>query len=167
MKESWKDVVGAEDTYQVSSFGRVRNKKRDKIKAMGKVHNGYLTTSIFGKRVKVHRLVAKAFIPNPENKPQVNHLDFNKENNNAANLEWCTLSENLRHDLDNGNRIPRTGYKSPGRKAIIMSTVNGHQIKIFDCIKDASLELEIPRSSISNCLAGRVKTSHGFKWSYV
>lgn len=97
MKEKWKPVKGYEDLYEVSTFGNVR--KIDGTLVYQEEHNkGYLRADLFkdGKRkhFKVHRLVAEAFIPNPENKPQINHRDFNVKNNRMWNLEWVTDEEN-------------------------------------------------------------------------
>ena len=106
MEEIWKVIDGAPQ-YLISSFGRVKSLKRkeEKILSERKV-NGYKVVGInFGKKrkqVKVHRLVAIAFIPNPEQKDQINHIDGNKQNNNVTNLEWCTRQENMKHAFENG-----------------------------------------------------------------
>lgn len=118
MKEVWKDVFGYEGLYQVSNFGRVKSLDRlETIKCrwggealrpvkgkilIPRVHsNGYLRVG-FGRKkdVYIHRLVAQAFIPNPDNKPQVNHKDMNKKNNSVENLEWCTQKENNVHSYE-------------------------------------------------------------------
>lgn len=97
--EVWKDIKGFEGLYQVSTHGNVRslNYRRKKI-----VHNlkisysgsGYGVVVLGGKNYYVHRIVATEFLPNPENKREVNHIDCNKENNRVDNLEWCTQTEN-------------------------------------------------------------------------
>lgn len=101
MEEVFKDVLGYEGKYQVSNTGKVFSILRKRVIHTEREHKGYLRVNLWrnGKRkhVPVHRLVALAFIPNPENKPQVNHIDFNKENNRADNLEWCTNDENQVH----------------------------------------------------------------------
>jgi len=145
-KEVWRDVVGYEGLYEVSSFGRV--KALDRLKADGTFlrggikklrvnNNGYseiaLTNYEFkGKEHRIHRLVAEAFIPNPENKPFVNHIDGIKVNNHVINLEWVTPKENSRHArkvglLDNSgeNNHNSTLTESQVRKIREMHEWNG------------------------------------------
>ena len=115
-QEIWKPVKGFETLYQVSSLGRVSNYR--KILAAQTMPKGYITivfkvNQIANNRL-VHRLVAEAFIENPEGKPEVNHIDGDKSNNSVSNLEWCTSSENKRHALDTGLKVynvPTKGIK--------------------------------------------------------
>lgn len=114
--EEWRDVVGYEDHFQVSNKGRIFSKRTNKILALGVNKKGYsvLSTRIGGRNgickcFRVHILVAKAFIPNPLNKPVVNHKDGNKLNNEDWNLEWSTYSENTNHAYKNGLTIPLKG----------------------------------------------------------
>ena len=127
--EEWRDIPGYEGLYQVSNLGRVRSYNRmrlgfnyrsgktckrfykGKIMSPGMM-NGYWCLRFMKNRkyktMSVHRAVAKSFITNPENKPKVNHIDFNTSNNNVSNLEWCTQYENIHHTIKNGRaRAPK------------------------------------------------------------
>ena len=100
--EKIKDIKGYEGLYQVSSWGKVISVKTNKVLSPEINSKGYLRVDLYDstgkkKHYKVHRLVAEAFIPNPENKPQINHIDGNTQNNSITNLEWCTSSENMNH----------------------------------------------------------------------
>jgi hypothetical protein len=107
-KELWKDVVGFEGHYKVSNKGRIKSLKygKETIRKLTKDSYGYLilvlTKNGERKHCKVHRLVAKAFLPNPKNLKTVNHKDFNKANNCVENLEWMTFVENIKHGVRNG-----------------------------------------------------------------
>lgn len=133
MKEIWKDIIGYEGLYQISNLGRVKvlqrtvfvNGKKPFIKQEeilnGSVESkGYLVFALYKnlKRsiLKAHRLIAIHFIPNPEGKPQINHIDGNKLNNNLSNLEWCTFKENAVHAFKTGLRVNPKGQDHGGSK---------------------------------------------------
>ena len=105
LKVEWKLIEGFDGIYSVSNYGEVRNNKTGKLMKLRKNEKGYLRTNLTKngnqKSVRVHRLVAQAFIPNPENKPQVNHIDFDKENNCVNNLERVTNKENTQYSVCN------------------------------------------------------------------
>ena len=166
MNEEWRDIEGYEGLYQVSNLGRVRS-----LNCRGhKGCIGILTPRLDGKgyemvalykegkarNTKVHRLVAQAFIPNPNNLPQVNHKDENKTNNNVKNLEWCTNKYNLNY----GTRNKRAA-KTMGKKVVCVATG-----EIFNGIREASRKYNIDRSDISKCCQGKRKTAGGYKWEY-
>lgn len=127
--EIWKDIQGFETRYQISDEGRVKSLSRRVPNGKGFINKverilksrlsfkGYPCIDLnthegVKKNIVIHRLVAQAFIPNPENKPQVNHIDGNKQNNAVENLEWVTNSENMKHATINGLRHKPTGSKN-------------------------------------------------------
>ena len=130
--EEWKDIEGYEGYYQISSHGRVRSVNRYVRHPSGKqaqkrgriFRNGWKNKSLIAGLTKegksrgflIYRLVAKAFIPNPDNKPEVNHIDGNRMNNHISNLEWSTRSENEKHAYDTGLYISRKGNEHPMSK---------------------------------------------------
>lgn len=109
----FKPINGYENKYLISCFGEVYSLRKRKYLKPLKTEKGYLAVELWDnytrKVAKVHRLVAEAFIENPNKRTEVNHKDGNKENNDYTNLEWCTRSENLRHAY-------RTGLRQPNRK---------------------------------------------------
>lgn len=140
MGEQWKDVPGYEGLYQCNALGQVRSLARTVLDSCGRVrtipnkllkpfkdHQGYLLVGLChsGKvsNISVHRIVASAFIPNPNKLPQVNHIDCNKENNNVENLEWVTAKENTYHAyLHNLNPIPMVGIYAKNLKTGIVTS---------------------------------------------
>lgn len=110
-KEEWRDVIGYEGLYQVSNLGRLRSLRRGTVSKVTPNKAGYILVTLRDSKgnpstKKLHRLVAEAFIPNPQNKPCVNHEDGIKHNNHVDNLIWCTYSENTQHAYDN-SLIPK------------------------------------------------------------
>ena len=113
--EEWKVIEGTNGDYEISSYGRLWSNITGKILKTHINSAGYMLSNIkihgVKKRRQVHRMVAKAFIPNPENKPQVNHLDANRTNNRVDNLEWCTGSENTRYSFKIGTILVSVSTK--------------------------------------------------------
>lgn len=156
MEEIWKPVIGLEDAYEVSSLGNVRSLAREyfingglyKKKAVllkGSVsRNGYHrhTLSFLDKRIykNTHRMVAEAFITNPENKPQVNHIDGNKLNNSVFNLEWCDAAHNLNHAYKAGLAKGKSGVQNS------MASLSEEQVlEIVALYKNGMKQVEIAR----------------------
>lgn len=104
--EEWKDSIYFPEKYEISSLGRLRNKENKHIFKLSNKNDDYFNIVLYyngqRKTTSIHRLVALAFIPNPNNYPCVNHKDLNKQNNKIDNLEWCTRSQNVRHAIENG-----------------------------------------------------------------
>lgn len=180
MEEIWKDIEGYEGFYQVSNLGQIKSldryikckngaerymKGRILNHTVNKKRRGYCEISLHmngkEKRYKVHRLVALAFLPNPYNKPEVNHKDEDKENNRVDNLEWVTSKENANH----GSRNKRCGI--PSKKKIKQIDKEGNVVKIWDSSIDAGKILNISSSGIRNCTCGRTKTYLGYYWEKV
>lgn len=174
--EIWKNIKGYEGCYQVSNMGRIKSLSRkvwngktyfwtsERILRPGIDRDGYLLVNLSkngkAKTEKVHRLVAKTFIPNPENKEAVNHIDEDPSNNKLENLEWATVSENNNHGWHN-----KRSSKSRS-KAILQLSLDGEFLQEYQSATIAAKKLEMCRISISNCLNGRTSTAGGYKWRY-
>ena len=185
IEEIWKPIKNYEEFYEISNLGNVKAKERIRIDKNGvkrkykekillpsqlgyfdKYGRNYLKIGLYDKfktytQFLIHRLVAIHFIPNPDNKPEVNHKDENKENNNVNNLEWCTRTENNEHskiteNLNNSKKIK-----------INQLSLNGEFIKEWDGIREAARGIGAKsHKHISCCCKGTEKTAQGFKWEY-
>ena len=160
--EEWKDIpyeiVNGVKEYKISNCGRVKNHK-GRITEGSKHESGYLWVSIALKQYVLHRLVAKVFIPNPENKEHVNHIDGNKKNACLNNLEWCTPKENSIHAHKNG--------LNSNIKPIIQYDIHMNKINEFKSKKEASNTLNINYASIHKCCTNRQKNTDGFIFKYL
>jgi len=137
----WK-VIEGHLNYSVNVYGQVKNNLKGNL-INSRIKNGYPYIGLSCGRTKkwffIHRLVAIAFIPNPENKPQVNHIDGNRQNHSIENLEWCTRLENIRHAIATG----LSDYKGISAKAILQYDLKGNLIKEFRSGREAGRELGI------------------------
>ena len=179
--EEWKTIENY-DNYQVSNFGRVKSLKgKEKILKPSNDKDGYQVIGIYknGKQklFKIHRLVANAFIDNPNNLPQVNHIDENPSNNHVDNLEWCNCkynnnygTRNERHSItisgENNPMYSKLGKDCPNSKQVIQLTLDGDYIKSWDSVMDIQRTLGYHQGNISSCCRGKQKTSNGFIWQY-
>lgn len=183
MEEIWKDIQGYKGYYQVSNFGRVKSVAHKQPNSIGRVRNyperiitlhkdnrknkGYLSAclSVNGEKVlkQVHRLVAIAFIANPNNLPQVNHKDEDVANNRVDNLEWCSAEYNLNY----GQRNKRAS-DSRGRNVIQLS-INGDIINEHTGTRNAARNIGVNPdggANIAACCKGKKKTAYGYKWQW-
>ena len=196
-QEIWKDIEGYEGLYQVSNLGRVKSLGFDKwhkgrlIKAHFDGLKHYLFVQLYKngvcKKINVHRLVATAFVPNPNNLPQVNHKDEGKTNNQADNLEWCTNKYNInynngaamkraiktRYERHNVNdlvaKIKATKIKNESYSAerpVNQFTWQGVFVERFISATQASKATGVHRNVISRCCMGKHKQGGGFIWLY-
>ena len=177
MEEIWKDIKGYEGKYQVSNLGRIKSLKRfvmtganyqtprtfeEKILKQSLNKKGYCIISLWSKNgIKnhiVHREVAKAFVPNPYNLTQINHIDENKQNNVADNLEWCTIEYNNNY----GTRNKR--HSKTLSKKIVQLDLDGNFIKEWNSATEVQKELGYDASSIRKCCCNKTKTAYKYLW---
>lgn len=161
MIEEWKDIKDYEGLYKVSNLGSVmslnyRRSGNNKLLKINKHHKGYcfvnLNKNNVSKYKQVHRLVAETFIPNPENKPTVNHIDEDKTNNVVSNIEWATMKEQCNH----GTRTERISHK-----IIAIDIANG-EYNYYDSIRACARMLNIDATSITRVISGKQKHVGGF-----
>lgn len=152
-----KDIRNYEGLYAITEDGKVWSYKRNKWLKPTLYNNGYLYVTFGDKRHAMHRLVAEAYIPNPDNLPEVNHKDECKTNNCIKNLEWCTHEYNSNY----GNRNKKISEKQG--KQILCVELN----KTFNSFSDAARALGLKSHvSLVNCFRGRAKTAGGYHWRY-
>ena len=174
MKEEWKDIKNYEGLYQVSNWGRVKSLITDKNrrKRILKQHNrgnGYLFVVLTNnehqsKNISVHRLVAETFLPNPENLPEVNHIDENKENNRVDNLEWCDHTYNINY----GNRTKKASEsKLNGKqsKPVLQFTLTGDLIREWESTMECGRN-GFNQGAVAACCRGKLLQYKGFLWMY-
>ena len=152
-KEEWKPIKGYEGLYEVSNYGNVKSLKDNKLLRKQYHSSGYIQFSFGGKKHYAHRLVAMAFLPNPNKLPVINHKDEDKTNNFVENLEWCTIKYNCNY----GNRNKLMGTKHKCRIKCVETNT------IYDSITEASKQTNINYSAIQKCLQ---QTAGGYHWEY-
>lgn len=191
-QEVWKDVVGYEGLYKISNNGRLLRCERlasnnhllpYKIKVLKRKKNGYFGATIVNlkgecKNVLIHRLVAEAFIPNPENKPCVDHIDGVKWNNNVENLRWCTHKENINFPLSikkrcasekiaqNKPQVIMKKIQSSHKKMVLQYNLSGELIREFNSLHEIKRILGFDIYNISACCNNRRKNAFGFIWKF-
>ena len=177
IKEVWKDIPNYKGLYQISNYGRVKSLRYGKEKILKSWYSGkdrnYLSIELNSKQLKVHRLVALAFIPNPENLPQVNHINENPDfnfvgivNNEivSSNLEWCNNYYNCHYGTHIEN-VKKRVTEVKGTK-VLQFDLQGNFIAEYPSQREAERLLKYSRDSIGKVCRGKVKTAYGFIWRY-
>ncbi len=181
--EEWKDIINFEGYYQISSFGRLKSFKKHKegyIMSLTNKTGWYLSVVLCGidkinESHKIHILVGKYFIPNPENKKYINHKDLNKQNNHKNNLEWNTSSENINHAINLNPNILKgiNDYNRNKIKPINQYSLSGDLIEEHASGKDASLKTKVCERNIFQVASKTEykpgltrKQAGGFIWKY-
>lgn len=170
-KEQWKDILGYEGLYQVSNLGRVKSLKFDKERILKNRtnSNGYLSVQLSkGNKIKsflIHRLVANAFLPNPNNYSYVNHKDENKTNNCVDNLEWTSHESNCNFGTRN-ERISEQNINGKCSKEVIQCDLEGNEIARFPSVGEVQRQFGYLQGNISSCCREERKTAYKYKWRY-
>lgn len=169
----WRKIKGW--PYSVSDDGQVRNDRNGRVLKTHKMSKGYVSVSLHKEgdhqQRTVHRLVAEAFIPNPEQKPQVNHKDGNKDNNHASNLEWATNSENQLHCCYVLGKMPsaenlanmRAKAFEVNRKPVLCVETG----LVYESVRAAAKAVGVSRFAVSNVVRGIQHTAAGYHWEFV
>ena len=175
MEEIWKPIIDFKDKYEISNLGRIRNIRTNKILKMTNKYGNYFSIRLYDethkRSTRIHREVAKAFIPNPNNLPEVNHKDTNKQNNKLENLEWVTKKENIQHAIKNG-KFYFVGHKNKNKISkngkIYQFTIDMKFVNKYNNSEDASRNTGVCSRNILHCVnhkEGR-KQAGGYKWFY-
>ena len=171
-EEIWRYIPGYEGQYMASTLGRIKSVKKfpEVILRPGLSGiNGYLHVRLDGKNKSVHRLVAETFIPNPHNKPQINHKNEIKTNNRVDNLEWATAKENINFGTSLSKRAKtqrETGCQlnNKGTSKAVLCLTTGMK---FPSIREACRIYDLDASAVSKCCKGKVAHTKNLKWRYL
>ena len=178
--EIWRDVKGYDGKYQVSNLGNVRSVDRTFFNACGVMvtrrgtmlkptqnQGGYMKVTMHKEGVVnivvIHRLVAEAFLQNPNNLPQVNHKDGNKRNNDASNLEWCTALHNMHHAKKHGLRNNALRYAKSMRKAVIATNIETGKETFYESVHEAE---KVFGRHVTNVLSGKRNKTKGHTFRF-
>lgn len=157
------------ENYEIRPNGEVINTKTGRVLKPAKNNKGYLMVGLFknGKQkyFLIHRLVAQAFIPNPENLPEVNHKDENPSNCRVENLEWCTHEYNLNYGTHN-ERISKANINGKKSKPILQLRKDGSLVRVWPSGMEIQRQLHFYQTYISACCRGKYNHAYGYKWCY-
>lgn len=179
MSEQWKDIIGYEGLYAISSQGRVKSCSKHKgtnysmycpeIILKPYVRCGYYVVPLSKhgrkKTYYLHRLIAIHFMPNPDQSKEVNHIDGDKLNFAITNLEWCTRHENEQHAWRTGLK-QAIGEKHFASKPVQQLDLQGNVVKVWDNGSQAAKHLGFGSPHISKCCNGKLSSAYGFKWRF-
>lgn len=167
MEEVWADIEGYENLYAISSKGRCWSYKTNKFLKETINNDGYLRFSLFknGKhqRYLAHRLVAKSFVANPNQYPEINHINENVKDNYVENLEWCTHKQNINY----GSRNKKVSMALKNNQNSAKRVQNIDTLNIYDSLTKAEKETGISKAQICLCCKFKAKTAGGYHWRYV